>query len=43
VQAQLYAITGVGIAFFIYQNVRRWVKEAREHQQLTSGGSVDWS
>ncbi|KAL4423157.1 hypothetical protein ABPG77_007810 [Micractinium sp. CCAP 211/92] len=43
-QAQLYAATAAAVAFFIYQNVRRWAREAREQRQLSgSGGSSDWS
>jgi hypothetical protein len=34
VQAPLYAATAVAVAFFTFQNVRRWLKEARQQRQL---------
>lgn len=43
-QAQLYAATAAAVAFFIYQNVRRWAREAQEQRAMGgSGGSSDWS
>jgi hypothetical protein len=30
----LYAATAVAVAFFTFQNVRRWFKEARQQRQL---------
>ena len=33
-QAPLYAATAVAVAFFTFQNVRRWFKEARQQRQL---------
>jgi hypothetical protein len=32
-QAQLYGATAAAVAFFTFQNVRRWVKEAAAQQR----------
>ncbi|KAL4440578.1 hypothetical protein ABPG75_003579 [Micractinium tetrahymenae] len=43
-QAQLYAATAAAVGFFIFQNVWRWVREARAERALSSSaGSSDWT
>ncbi|EFN53992.1 hypothetical protein CHLNCDRAFT_135976 [Chlorella variabilis] len=39
-QRQLYASTAMAVAFFILQNVRRWVREARQQRRQHLAGGV---